>query len=408
MPRKTKIIFITVFILVGIIILGFYFYNKSKKTPATPSNPSLFDKFNPFGTSTSVNNNPVVDKEEGDIVMNEEGDPVFVAQRLHKLTDFAVSGATFFEESKIVEGGITKVTPSLRYVEKATGHIYQMNLELKTSGKVSNSTIPSVYETIFSGDANSVMYRYASSDNKSITSFLATIGGGSSFLSSDILEVSLSPSKDKFFTIVKNLNGVVGVIKSFKDIKTSQVFTSPLSEWLAQWVTDQSIYLTTKPSYLVEGSTFSLNIANGTLTKVFGGVNGLTTLANKDGSSLLYGASLNSGPELNIFNIKSHSSLDLNKYGLPEKCLWNKDNINIYCAIPSKIAGVQYPDMWYQGLVSFDDFFVEINTQTGEASTLTNTQEDKQIDAINLFFNKDETNLFFINKKDYTLWSLDL
>jgi hypothetical protein len=294
-------------------------------------------------------------------------------------------------------------------VERATGHVYQMYLDTKITGKISNSTIPSVYETIFSGNANSIIYRYASSDNKSITSFLASLGGKSSiFLNSDITAVSLSPDKTKFFSIIKTKNGSIGVIKPFDETKTYQVFTSSFSEWLPQWVTNQSVYLTTKPSYLVDGSVFSLNTTNRTLTKLFGSIAGLTTLASSNGNLVLYGASLNIGPKLNVFNIKNHTSSDLDIYGLPEKCVWSNDNINAYCAIPNTIVGTQYPDYWYQGLISFEDRFIKINTQTKETTTFANSSNETPIDATNLFLSDKEDSLFFINKKDSTLWSLDL
>lgn len=440
MPQKTKIIFIIVFITVGAIMLGVYFYNTKNNTNADGTKTSLVQKINPFGTSTK---NPKIIPSTtttggGDEVTNPQI-TVDNGTRLNKITDFAVAGAVFFEDTRPlppkdrateviapvvapvvgVKNVIKKVAPvieptfeivpSLRYVEKATGHVYQMYLDTKIEGKISNSTIPAVYETIFDGKANSIIYRYPSSDNKSITSFLASLGGKSSaFLSSDILDIALSPDKSSFFSLIKNTKGVIGVTKSFDETKTNQIFSSSFSEWLPQWVTDKSIFLTTKPSYMVEGSVFSLNIKTGILSKIFGGVLGLTTLSNNDGTSILYGASLNIGPKLNIFNIKDHTSIDLGVYGLPEKCIWSSDNINVYCSIPNTIVGTQYPDSWYQGQVSFDDRFVKINTETKEVITLANSSNDIPIDGIKLFLSKGENKLFLINKKDYKLWSLEL
>ena len=443
MERKTKIIFISVFIFVVAMLLGIYFYNKSKNTDSTTGDTSFYQKFNPFGTSNKVPNNG---GDTGNT--NNGGDTGNTNQttqnRLHKLTDFAVAGATFLEDTRalpvkekivlpttettpvvdtktttkkpavkiptIKQEPTTEIVPSLRYVEKATGHIYQMYLDTKASGKISNSTIPSVYETIFNNKANSIIYRYISPENNSaITSFIATLGGKSNFLNDNILEVALSPMKDKFFSLVKNSNGVTGTTKSFDETKTSQVFTSAFTEWLPQWVTGESVYMTTKPSYLVDGSVYNLNITNGTLNKIFGGVRGLTTLSNNDGTNILYSVSADTGPRLNLFNIKNHTSLDLDKYGLPEKCVWSSDNINVYCAVPSTVVGNQYPDYWYQGLVSFDDFFVKINTVTKSVSTLANSvEEGSPVDATKLFLSKAEDKLFFINKKDFTLWQLDL
>lgn len=432
MPRKTKIIFITVFILVGLLVLGIYLYNKNKSTTTT-TNTSFFQKFNPFSTSTKIN--PGVTDTTDPNTNNPDGEITNTVSKFNKLTDFAISGYTFFEEKKLLPADEIVATPEpittapaktkviavkkvvepkfemipfIKYVEKSTGHVYQMNLSTKEIGKISNSTIPGVYETIFNNKADSIIYRYVSSGEEVITSFLATLGGKSSFLNSDILGVSLSPDKSKFFSIIKNKNGVVGNVNSFEDTKIKQVFTSAFSEWLPQWVTEQSIYLTTKPSYLVEGSVFNLNIANGTLTKIFGGVTGLTTLTNRDGSFILFGASLDTGPKLNIFDIQNHQSVDLGVYGLPEKCVWSSDNINVYCAIPNTITGIQYPDSWYQGVTSFEDYFVKINTKTKDIVTIANSKNEVAIDGTNLLLSSKEDKLFFVNKKDYTLWQLDL
>lgn len=420
------------FLFIGAIILGFYFYNKNKGTNTQNPIYNLYNKFT---------SNPTTDIKTGGEGGGTEGGTttqkpteVVTTSRLKKLTDFSISGAGFFNEKKLIptqpitqnttpdttiKGKIktlapAKITPnyelipSLRYVEKATGHIYQMNVLTGVSGKISNSTVLNVYETIFDGTTNFVIYRYVSQGEKTITSFLASLGGKSDFLNADILQMSLSPEKDRFFSIIKTVNGSIGTIKSFSDPKTSQVFTSALSEWLPQWVTEKNIFMTTKPSYLVNGSVFSLNTQNGTLTKVLGGIPGLTTLANKDGSILLFGASLENGPKLNSFNIANHISIDLGVYGLPEKCIWSNDNVTVYCAVPKTIIGSQYPDSWYQGLTSFNDYFIKINTQTKEVSTLTNPSDDEPIDAINLFISDTENKIFFTNKIDYTLWSLDL
>jgi len=397
---------------VGALMLGLYFYFTSKNTPTIDQNPSLLQQFNPFGTGTKT---PTTTTPGDGTEIPKTEETTIEASKFYQITNFAVAGAVFLEDKRAltVDVGATsesipEIVPSVRYVEKSTGHIYQMYLDTKNSGTISNTTIPGVYEVIFGNGASSTIYRYLSEDNKSITSFLASLGGNSSFLTSDILNISLSPEKNKFFSLTKNKTGVVGSTKSFDENKPTQVFSSPFSEWLPQWVTDNTIYLNTKPSYLVPGSLFSLNITTGTLTKLFGNIPGLTTLANSNGDFVLYGASFSIGPKLNIFNIKKHTSVDLDVYGLPEKCIWSNDNINVYCAVPNTVMGTQYPDYWYQGLVSFTDYFVKINTNTKGITTIANSQDETPVDATNLFLSKKENTLFFINKKDSTLWSLDL
>ncbi len=446
MPRKTIIIFITVFVLVGAIMLGGYLYfNKEKGAGAGATSNNGYLPF--LGGGTTPNQNSGSEGTDENIVdttniTNTEYAPITPTEnRFHQITDFSVAGAVFFEDTRplpITESALTggeqlppevitptktttktkatkieppkvEIVPAIRYVERVTGHINQMYLDTKTIGKVSNGTIPSIHEALFDGSASSVLYRYLSSDGKTINSFLATLGGAKGeFRPADILDVSISPDKTKFFYLTKTFSGVTGSIRSFKDTKKTQVFNSSLTEWLSQWATSQNVYLTTKASASVEGSLFSLNTTNGVMSKLFGGVKGLTTLSNKDGSLVLYSATVNGGPRLGVLDVKNHSVKGLELYSLPEKCVWGADNTFVYCAIPREIIGGQFPDSWYQGLVSFDDYFVKINPFTGEISTIADSNYQTPVDATHLFLNKTEDQLFFINKKDSTLWSLDL
>lgn len=450
MPKKTIFIFIASFIVVGAIMLGVYFFSGSSTTNTTTqggdTTNSGYQSFSPFGGSSNTNNTDGssvggVTNEQNVTINNEQGSQ---SSKFHKITNFAVAGATFFEDTRplpIVEEikipsetkdqpALTptpkntknsvvdqpkvitqdfETVPSLRYVEKVTGHIYQMYLDNGASAKISNSTIPSIYETLFDSTAKTIIYRYLSTDNKTIESFMTTLGTPrGEFIPENIVDISLSPDGKKFFYLTKNFSGITGTVRVFGDTKRTQVFTSSFTEWLSQWVGDQKIFLTTKASWAVPGDLFSLNTLDGSLIKVFGGVNGLTTLANKSGSRVLYSISLNSGPRLGIFNINNHTTEEINSYGLPEKCVWSNDNITIYCASPSVITGSQYPDSWYQGLVSFDDHFISIDSNTGNVYNVADSNTETPIDATHLFLDKSESNLFFINKKDSTLWSLNL
>ena len=442
-------------------MLSWYFYaNRDKSLDGQNTNPvySLFSSLGGNSPTTDSNTNNSNGSTNTDQSSNGvEGNQPITKDRLYQLTDFAVAGATYFEDMRPLtveeaplragenppietpqatdgdvplRGGVTpgtavpagntpknankplppkfEIVPSLRYVERVTGHIYQMYIDTRASNKISNSTIPTIYEAIFDNTASSIIYRYLSEDSRTISTFFAKLGGEKGeFLPSNIVDVSLSPDKNSFFYLTKTSSGVSGTTRSFSETKRNQVFTSPYSEWLSQWVSPQKIYLTTKASGSVQGNIFSLNTTNGTMTKIFGGVLGLTTLANKDGSLVLYNASNAGTPSLGIFNVGTHSTLGIAASGLPEKCVWSTDNTTIYCGIPNSIEGLQ-PDNWYKGLTSFNDKFIKINASTGEISDIIDTNNFTPIDATHLFLDKNESVLYFINKKDSTLWGLDL
>ncbi len=95
---------------------------------------------------------------------------------------------------------------------------------------------------------------------------------------------------------------------------------------------------------------------------------------------------------------------------LPEKCLWTKDSITLFCGAPNEIPEGMYPDSWYQGKVSFSDALWKINTETGALNILAIPEEDarEEIDLIDPMLSPDEHTLIFRNKKDSSLWSLQL
>lgn len=499
MPKKTIIIFITTFILVGVIILGvFMLLNKTPNTTTTGAPTPWYQTFNPFGTG-GPSKQPVVTPTLPVGQTPGQTEIATPVSKFFQITDFAIAGATFLIDTRlkevnpnaevapapepiktiidantkagrqdiqtflndklslnpalIVDGNFgkkavdaiktfqklnsllitgkvdtatapyfVKITtstvapivspyedvPSIRYVERMNGHIYRMFLDTKSKDKISNSTIPSIYEALFDKTGQTVIYRYLSND-KTISSYLATLSTAKGeFLPQNISDISISPDKTKFFYLLENSNGVTGIIETFGEAKKDSVFSSPFTEWLSQWDNNGKVYLTTKPSYGVDGSIFILNPSTKTINKIFGGIAGLTTSVNQDGSGVLYSTSTTEGPKLSIFDIGKNISRDLKTFGLPEKCVWSSDNINVYCAVPNVITGNQYPDTWYQGLVSFDDFFVKINVVSGRVETIANSKYETAIDGTHLFLDDKENTLFFTNKKDSTLWGLRL
>jgi hypothetical protein len=433
MQRKITIIFLIGFVILIASVLGVYFATKAKNANngTQTQTPTDYQSFNPFGTgtqtpATNTTTNPNSSTNQEVTVPAAGTNQVSL---FHKLTAFAVAGATFFEDtrplpqqdtptvtttapttkSKTPPAPTFETVPALRYIERATGHIYEMYLDTGLANKISDSTIPSIYEAFFDAKASTIIYRYLGSDNRTVTSYMATLGGSQGeFLPSNITDVSLSPDRSKFFYIAENSSNASGTTRSFSDTKKTQVFSSPFTEWLSQWVTSEKIFLTTKASYSTTGSLFVLNTATGTLSKIFGGIVGLTTLSNNTGTKILYSMTQNTGPRLLLFDPNKHLSITTPFYTLPEKCVWSQDNINVYCAVPKTITGSQYPDVWYQGQTSFNDQFIKINTETSIGSTIADSTTETAVDGTHLFLNKDESTLFFINKKDSTLWSLNL
>ncbi len=424
MPRKTIIIFISVFLVIG---GGIFIYSRFVSTPTQNTNTTQNGDYRPFGSTTENGSGSIsgvisqtINTILGGVGLSSD------ANRFQKITDFPIAGVTFFIDTRKVEqsqqatnpdGTATQTAgdaqfvsvPSLRFVNRITGHLHQMYLDTKISGVVSNSTIPSIHEALFANNGKTVFYRYLDTDNKTINTFTATLGANrGEFMPDNILNMSVSSDGQKVFYITKDANGVRGAIKNITTAKKSDIWSSPLSEWTSKWGKGETVYLTTKPSQLANGGLWSLNTITGATTKILTGIPGLTTLTSPDGNSVLYSISTTNGPRLGIYSIKKNESTDLSIYGLPEKCIWTKSSLSIYCASPTGIQSGLYPDDWYKGVTSFADRFIRINIDTNTIDTVSEGPETEIVDGTNLILNDTEKILFFTNKKDSALWSLSL
>lgn len=119
-----------------------------------------------------------------------------------------------------------------------------------------------------------------------------------------------------------------------------------------------------------------------------------------------------SGSKLTLATITANGSeyTDLNFPTMVSKCVWSNDNITIYCAHPGSFpSGTVLPDDYAKKYVYTKDAFWKINTKTGETERIIElTEIDKEYDATNLFLSGNESKLFFVNRKDDMLYSIEL
>jgi hypothetical protein len=187
------------------------------------------------------------------------------------------------------------------------------------------------------------------------------------------------------------------------------VFASGHTGWLSAWPEIKTIALQTKASAQSNGSLYFLNLDSGQQKKILSGINALTTLVSPDAKLILY--SSGATPKLSILDLAGKHTADVAFKTFPEKCTWAGKKYFVYCAVPAILPASAYPDDWYAGVVSFNDSIWSYNIETGETKVLydaTASTLSEQIDAINLVLSKDEKILYFINKRDNSLWSFDL
>ena len=79
------------------------------------------------------------------------------------------------------------------------------------------------------------------------------------------------------------------------------------------------------------GSIFEYNTETKKLSRILSNILGITSLANNSGSKILFNEVNNtSGSILKILNTKTLEIKETNIYGLPEKCVWSINDIDIW------------------------------------------------------------------------------
>ncbi len=166
------------------------------------------------------------------------------------------------------------------------------------------------------------------------------------------------------------------------------------------------------PDARVKGKLFCQSL-NGENKKEYGGQYGQDYLWSPDGSKILTSFTKEeSGNKLvlGVMNKIGGENRGLSFATTVKKCVWSKDNVNVYCAM---LAGtpldVMMPNAWQSGEIGSADTFWKINTNTGEKKRIIDLGKmDFVVDSENLVLDDEENFLFFVNRKDRSLWRIKL
>ena len=124
------------------------------------TNLSIKDFF-PFGRSTDTEtDNPTINTDEENLPEVEQGLP-----KLRKISENPISGFISFE---------TDGENFVRFVDRATGHIWEASTEFKGIQRLTNTTVAQTQESIWASK-NAVFLRYLREDEETIETVLLRI-----------------------------------------------------------------------------------------------------------------------------------------------------------------------------------------------------------------------------------------
>ncbi|MEK7552431.1 MAG: hypothetical protein AAB534_03385 [Patescibacteria group bacterium] len=157
MPKTIKKIIFAALLIVLIGLIGFGFWNFQNRDSESGEGISIRD-FLPFGkaptgpsTSTPTSTpqiNPVNGGSESEL------------PKLRKISEKPIAGALAFKDNSDLK---------IRFVDKATGHIFEANTEDISLKRLTNTTMPKIEEAVWAGES-SVVLRYLKKDEETIES----------------------------------------------------------------------------------------------------------------------------------------------------------------------------------------------------------------------------------------------
>jgi len=404
--KKIIIILAILFVVIGGYFIYLFFFGENKIQSIDEL--TTFFPFNEESGGLDADGN-ILTTTSSPIGRNISTDSIPV---LRRITGSPIAGAIIFPSEAVDEENAENHS-IIRYIEKATGHIYETTTNSLSQIRISNTTIPQIQESIWLGE-ESLIIRYLD-DSDTIKTFSAELiidNLGDQKLEGIFLQDNIKEIikfDEQIFYLLDSGKGSMGVVSDKENESREIIFESPLKEWLITNVDDKYINFTTKPAITTAGYSFLFDTTTGKFDKIIGGKSNLSTLINKS-FDILYSEYGKFGPELYLYDNEEKINIEIPIQTFPEKCVWGDESVYIYCGIP--LEGLSNSDLtkWYKGLTSFTDDIWKINTETQTTELLISPREfgTGDIDIIDPILNEEGDYLLFTNKRDYSLWGLQL
>jgi len=325
-------------------------------------------------------------------------------------------------ELKIKAISIERVlTPTLNddktkilYYGQANGNIWQSAFDGSSLTRVSSASLDNLAKVIWSPDKNKIIRIYQDAEGN-ISKYFYNHEANQSFpLSNDIQEIAWSSDSNKityqYTNEITNKNTITVADPDGNNWKN--ILDVRMKNLNLGWVNSEIAFYE-KPSGIAQGSLFLLNPSTGNLAKVLSNIYGMAVKWSPQGDKILYSKTNNKGKNLALYLALKDGTgeTSANISSLVEKCVWSADNRSLFCAIPKNISQANVlPDDFYKGIFASDDEFWKINLETGERIPLLEPWEkgEESYDAVDLFLSPLEDYLFFVNKKNGLLYSIEL
>ncbi len=384
---KRILIIIGIIIALLAVLIGIYFAWKNSKAVLGPSTKE-----------TSPNDIPVIGDsnafpEASQGAANQIANEQVNKNKLKVLSDYPVLGYS-------TVGATSSPDPIIFYVNNL-GQVLKL-IENQEDEIISQDTIENVNWVKSGAEGKVFLVKFGGAKNPQFKIFDVEKKIWQQI--DDAVAADFSPTNPKIAYLKNNGDLIIKDLFGSKP-KTTKVISINQKDFEINWTTDNQILLASKPSYLVLGEIWRIDIKNKTINLLDSG-NGLIINWSKDGKLGISFSSLNNGKQLGIKLIddKGIAKADLDFFTLPDKCFISQPKI--YCGVPQTnnvIRAPILPDDYLKKAVYFSDFIYQIDTNENSFEpVLTGTDQPLDINSPRIFGDQ----LFFINRYDNRLYGL--
>ena len=401
MSRKIKIILIVLVIAIIGALIRFVFLGNSN----TPLGEVIRNSL-PFGSDAGLDIPTIGEGGLGEPTQALDGEGNIVSS-LFYISNTPVSG------SIVLEDGEKSI---VRYVDRATGHIYDIDLGTLSKTKVSNETIPKVYEAHFSQNGSEVLYRLLEdNEGRNISLSIAKSKSASTTdealydITTNVLRTdieNLTVEGDSLYYFLKDSASLVSSKFNGSGVKT--LLNSPFKDWVI--VNGGGVNIYTKANSRTPGYAYSVT-SSGQLQKILGPLDNLTVNIDQGAKRILYG--YNSGGEFKLYfkNLQNNISGEMFPKTFPEKCVWSAKQVGVvFCGVIDREILSDSLENWYKGVYHSSDQIWLFDTDTDIAEILSEPKKafGLDLDVYNPYLSPSHDYLIFTNKNDLSLWALRL
>lgn len=326
--------------------------------------------------------------------------------RLRRITQSPVAGYGFV--SNPLGTGAATSSARVRFVERATGYIFETSTDTNELTRITNTLFPKVYEAHVGKNGVVIIRGIDDNGNLATSVGIATTTPGSSSpkalsltaLSQNIEALVLKPSGDTILYIRENPDGTPTLMQAlWNNANAKTLAETGISGWQLQFLEDGRIFLVQNIANGIVNNAYE--VKGGRLLQSVGGVRGLMFLPQENSESVLYSSEDGT--------LSARMTNDVAPVTLPikttaDKCVWAKaPSTTVYCAVPRN-ALTGSSEARLRGEIYTSDFWWSVEANSGNAKLLFSS--DAPVDVENARLTSGDPHILFMNAIDKTLWAL--